>query len=378
MKYPTVKLKEVGEFINGRAFKPSEWKQKGLPIIRIQNLTNTSQAYNYYDGPIENKYIIQDDDLLISWSASLGIYIWKGGKAVLNQHTFKVKLHNNIDKMYFYYAMKNILIVMESQVHGATMKHITKGRFDGLNILYPPLPTQRKIAAILEKAEAAMQKRKEANELTDEFLRSVFLDMFGDPLRQTNNRKKLSDVCIINPKIGVKLKKGSFVSFVPMRSVSEEGYIDIGITKTYEEVSKGYTYFKNGDVLFAKITPCMENGKGAIAQNLKNGVGFGSTEFHVLRPLKQLTSEWLHFVLSYKPVRDIAARNMTGTAGQKRVPTSFLSNVVISIPNIEDQKIFSNIYIKVKQLKNKQKASEQELNNLFNSLMQRAFSGELA
>ena len=95
---------------------------------------------------------------------------------------------------------------------------------------------------------------------------------------------RLKDICIINPK-SPGFQDELAVSFVPMPKVGEHGEFDPSEVKPYRDVKKGFTYFENGDVLFAKITPCMENGKGAIAQSLKNGVGFGSTEFHVLRPM---------------------------------------------------------------------------------------------
>ena len=98
------------------------------------------------------------------------------------------------------------------------------------------------------------------------------------------------------------------------------------------EVEKGYTYFQEGDVLFAKITPCMENGKCAIAKRLVNGIGFGSTEFHVIRPKESVTSEWIYYYLRQETTRKKAKRSMTGSAGQKRVPSLFLQDVEIPLP----------------------------------------------
>ena len=116
------------------------------------------------------------------------------------------------------------------------------------------------------------------------------------------------------------------ISFVPMQSVSEQGDIDTTAVRTYEEVQKGFTYFSEGDVLFAKITPCMENGKGAIARGLKNSVGFGSTEFHVLRPKAEVcNSEWIYAITSFSKFRQDAARKMTGSAGQRRVRSARLT-----------------------------------------------------
>ncbi len=148
---------------------------------------------------------------------------------------------------------------------------------------------------------------------------------------------RLGDICIINPKAPV-LADDLEVSFVPMPKVGEQGEFDPSEIKEYREVKKGFTNFQNGDVLFAKITPCMENGKGAVAKDLKNGYGFGSTEFHVLRPdYSKVTSEWLYYLTSWNAFRKDAEINMTGSAGQKRVPKTFLEKYEVNLPEVEKQ-----------------------------------------
>lgn len=161
---------------------------------------------------------------------------------------------------------------------------------------------------------------------------------------------KLGEVCLINPK-SCTLRDDTEVSFIPMTKVGEHGEFDASEIKNYSEVKKGFTNFQNGDILFAKITPCMENGKGAIAHNMKNGIGFGSTEFHVLRPdTDKIMSEWLYYLTTWKTFRKEAERNMTGSAGQKRVPKTFLENYVVNLPEIDTQKNESKILRKVDDL----------------------------
>ena len=161
---------------------------------------------------------------------------------------------------------------------------------------------------------------------------------------------KLGEVCLINPK-SCTLRDDTEVSFIPMTKVGEHGEFDASEIKNYSEVKKGFTNFQNGDILFAKITPCMENGKGAIAHNMKNGIGFGSTEFHVLRPdTDKITSEWLYYLTTWKTFRKEAERNMTGSAGQKRVPKTFLENYVVNLPDIDTQKRENKILRKVDDL----------------------------
>ena len=151
------------------------------------------------------------------------------------------------------------------------------------------------------------------------------------------NTYRLSEICEINPKKEIPLDSDSLVSFLPMEAVSTDGKIDTSKTVSVSQV-KNYSVFKNNDIIFAKITPCMENGKGAIVSNLINGYGAGSTEFIVLRPNEMVLSKWIYYFLSQKSFRLYCQQNMTGSAGQKRVPAKFLANCEMRVPNIEEQK----------------------------------------
>lgn len=150
----------------------------------------------------------------------------------------------------------------------------------------------------------------------------------------------LEEVTEINPKhLKDTLDDNMEVSFLPMKAIeAKTGKIDLSETKKLLQVKKGYTPFRNGDVLFAKITPCMENGKIAIAENLKNEVGFGSTEFHVLRPKDFVGRKLLFFFFSQDDYRKAARGSMTGTAGQLRVPTSFLEKTLFPLPPLPEQR----------------------------------------
>lgn len=150
----------------------------------------------------------------------------------------------------------------------------------------------------------------------------------------------LADVCDINPKLSKRhgIQDDDQVSFVPMAAVDEKsGSIKAREVRRFADVRKGYTAFADGDVLFAKITPCMENGKAALAQDLVGGRGFGSTEFHVLRSKERVLPEWIYYFVRRKPFRDEAKRNFTGTGGQQRVPASFMASARLAVPPLEDQ-----------------------------------------
>ncbi len=154
-------------------------------------------------------------------------------------------------------------------------------------------------------------------------------------------------VCTINPKKSevANLLDSTPVTFVPMACVDEvSGKILDPPIKTLGEVRRGFTYFRENDVVFAKITPCMENGKSAVARNLENKIGFGTTEFHVLRPGPLVIPEWIHFFIRQQSLREAAKESMCGGAGQQRVPASFLKKVRIPLPPLKEQrKIVSRI-----------------------------------
>lgn len=150
----------------------------------------------------------------------------------------------------------------------------------------------------------------------------------------------LSEIADVNPRLGkTTLADDITYTFVPMAAVgTANGSIDVSSKRPYAEVKKGFTPFQSGDVLFAKITPCMENGKIAVVPRLENHYGFGSTEFHVLRPKIGIDARYLYYFVSRQDFRKEAARHMTGAVGQKRVPTDFIKQSIIPLPpTIEDQ-----------------------------------------
>ncbi len=118
-----------------------------------------------------------------------------------------------------------------------------------------------------------------------------------------------------------------------------------------KEVERGYTYFANGDVLFAKITPCMENGKCALAYGLQNNTGFGSTEFHVIRAGSTVSSEWIYYFIRQETVRQEAKRHMTGSAGQQRVPASFVAKIEVPLPPLPEQQRIAGILSRADRLR---------------------------
>ncbi|SOD16306.1 restriction endonuclease subunit S [Nitrosomonas ureae] len=148
----------LADYVNGRAFKPTEWKDTGKPIIRIQNLNNGSAKYNFSPENHEEKYLVKNGDLLFAWSASLGAYIWHGGDAWLNQHIFLVHPKDCTTKLFVFYLLEKITTELYAKAHGSGMVHVTKGKFESTEISLPPLLEQHRIVAKIEELFSELDK----------------------------------------------------------------------------------------------------------------------------------------------------------------------------------------------------------------------------
>lgn len=231
---------------------------------------------------------------------------------------------------------------------GSTNPYVLFSDLADFEFELPPLEEQKVLVDKLWAAYRLKEAYKKLLVATDEMVKSQFIEMFGNPLslNQKNELKRLGECCILNPRRpNIALCDTDKVSFIPMPAVSEDGYLVDMTDEEYGKVKKGFTYFENNDVLFAKITPCMENGKGAIVHGLTNGIGMGSTEFHVLRPINGISSPYWLLALTRMPIfRERAAKNMSGTGGQKRVSASYLDHFMVGLPAMEEQRRFEAIY----------------------------------
>jgi type I restriction enzyme S subunit len=156
--------------------------------------------------------------------------------------------------------------------------------------------------------------------------------------------KPLRFACKLNPVKSevLQLPADTEVSFAPMEAIREYGGIDLTQTRPLGSVLQGYSYFRDGDVVVAKITPCFENGKGSVASGLANGIGFGTTELHVLRPGSNVDERFLFYVTLSHDFREAGTASMYGAGGQKRVSEEFLRDFVVALPPREDQRRIAN------------------------------------
>ena len=316
--------------------------------------------------------------VILSSRAPIGKVAIAGKTMYCNQGFKNLICSEIIYNEYLYWFLKAKNEYLNSLGRGATFKEISKEIVENIEIPLPEIDEQKEISQKFEKIDELISCRKEQLSKLDELVKARFVEMFGEPGSDIFGKGLISlgECCEINPKKGQdnRLVPDLKVSFVPMQAVSEKGEIDPSEEKIYDEVKTGFTYFAENDVLFAKITPCMENGKGAVAKRLINGVGFGSTEFHVLRPVEGISNPyWLYEITAFEEFRKNAAENMTGSAGQRRVPASFLENYKIALPPIELQNQFAAFVEQTEKTKAEVQKSLNELEILKKSLMQKYF-----
>ena len=330
--------------------EPYKGDKKGIPIVGLEHLISKELRFSEYDVNTDNTFtkFFHKGQILFGrrraylQKAAIAEFdgICSGDITVIESIPGKVEprllpfiIQN--DKL-FDFAISRSAGGLSPRVK---WEHLAEYKLD-----LPPIKEQRVLADKLWAAYDLKEAYKKMIAATDEMVKAQFIEWFGNPFEDNPNKVPLSNLCTINPPKPKRLDDALHVSFIPMERIKEDG-THLGFdNRSIYEVKKGFTYCAENDILFAKITPCMENGKGAIMQGLTNKIGFGSTEFHVLRPIEGVTtSTWLFYLTKLDLFRKDAAQNMTGTSGQKRVPASYLENFMISPPSMAAQKKFIRI-----------------------------------
>lgn len=376
-KWEMVRLGDVATYVNGYAFKPSDWGDSGLQIIRIQDLTGNTYTTNFYNGQYKEKYKVRDGDVLISWSASLGVYEWCKGDALLNQHIFKVVFDKiKVDKKYFMFAVNFLLKEIGKETHGSTMKHITKPRFDNTQFPLPPLDEQKRIAQNLDLASEIVKGYKEQLTELDKLVQSVFYDMFGDPVDNLMKWDKVSlgEACI---KItdgkhgGCNFEEDSGYYFVGAREI-RNGQICYDtapqITKEHFEKSYRRCNLEKGDLVLVNTGATI--GKSAIARSdlsektlLQKSVALFKTDINVLLPVFLQCC----YTLNSEMYR------VKNASAQPNLLLSKIKETKIILPHLPLQTHFASIVTDIEAQKAKIQHALTEAENLFNSLMQEYF-----
>lgn len=283
-------LGTVATYINGRAFKPSEWEKAGMPIIRIQNLTSENAPYNYSKGIFEEKYIVHNGDLLFAWSASLGAHIWKGQDAWLNQHIFKVLPKEGIDRDYLYYFLLAVVAELYAKTHGSGMVHITKAPFMNTPIPVPSLPEQERIVARIEELfsqlDAGVETLKKTKAQLAVYRQAVLKEAFSSELSsKTVEIREIVDDIRIGP-FGTMLHKSDYISggvpvINPQHIKSGKILPSASVTVSEEKARDLSAYrLQTNDIIMGRRG---EMGRAAAITDVENGwlCGTGSILFRL-------------------------------------------------------------------------------------------------
>lgn len=247
-------------------------------------------------------------------------------------------------KFFYYYFL--YLDYTKELLHLCTglRNSISKPVFWSLKNPLPPKEEQERIARFLDERTARIDEIIAKKERLIELLKEKRTAFINKAITSASGeRVKLSQCLELNPskRLAVGLEDAQEVSFVPMEALSDVGELSLQVRK-YSDVRSGFTYFENGDVVLAKITPCFENGKAGVMRGLKNGFGFGTTEFVVMRPKHNMLSEYLYYVVYSDEFRQKGEVEMRGTAGQKRVSVTFLKNYQVNLPDLAQQRIIAD------------------------------------
>lgn len=380
MKSKLIRLEEVAEFINGHAFKSSDWSDSGLPIIRIQNLTGTNKAFNHFNGVIDERVRVRRGDILISWSASLGVYRWQGDDAVLNQHIFKVCLTKSVEPVYFFYVASNAVQEMISRVHGSTMQHITKDRFDSIQIRLPDPSEQRRIAGNLEQADRLRRTRRYALELSDTYLASAFLEFFGDPKQNIKQwpQENLANVCLrfSDGPFGSNLKsehyRGSGVRVVRLQNIGVGEFIDDDkafISRQHFDKLRKHECLP-GDLLIGtlgdpNLRACILPSDIPMAINKADCVQ--------ARPNpRRAHAQYLTALLNIPSTLHLVPGMVHGQT-RARVSMGELAELPIPLPPLPQQQRFASLAIQFERLRAIQREALRQAEHLFHSLLYDAF-----
>lgn len=406
----------VSNFERGITFpaaaKEAAPTEDNIPCLRTanvqENLEIDDMIYvnrDFMKGNIAK--LVRENDIIMSSANSRELV----GKSSLVTHipfpmTFggfvlNIRAKEMSSKYLFYFLRHEFLagkfIGESSQTTNiANINTTTLGNYE---IPLPPLPEQQRIVDRIESLFAKLDEAKEkAQAVVDSFetrkaaiLHKAFTGELTAKWREEHGvgmesweQCSLSDVCTVNPKKAdtKDLPDELEVSFFPMSALSEiYGEITDPQTRLLKEVRSGFTNFSEGDVVFAKITPCMENGKSAVVGKLVNDIGYGTTEFFVLRCSDRLYNRFLYHLVRDKLFRDKAKAVMAGAVGQQRVPKRYLETYKLNLPKFNEQReivrILDGSFAKEQQTKEAAEAVLDQIDLMKKSILARAFRGEL-
>lgn len=332
-------LGEIGDYLNGRGFKKSEWSDRGRMIIRIQDLTGTGDSPNYFDGRCDEQHVVRDGDLLISWAATLDAFIWAGPEAVLNQHIFKVL--SRIDRRFHYHLVKFVLADIRSRAHGSGMVHVTKQEFERTSVTVPVrVEEQARIAAELEQQLTRLDVAQSALQVAAKRLASYRLKVLRTELHANGTLPTgwqsvhLSDVAKIQsgqtPKpVRSVLTPTGEIPWVQVADMNLPGNeIEIRVARSWlgrsDAVALGMKVFPPGAIVFPKRG-------GAIATNKKRVLAMASAcDLNVMAVTP--SRQWVRFLWLWFQQLDL--RNLDNGSNVPQINHGDVAPLIVSLPPI--------------------------------------------
>lgn len=389
---------------NGKAFKPTDWTETGIPIVRIQNLNNPEAQYNLYSGAVEDKFRLCGGELLFAWSGtpgtSFGAHIWWGKEAVLNQHIFRVDFDEKyINKIYFKYAINQQLDMLISVAHGgAGLQHVTKGVFEATPIPLPPFAEQQRIVDRIESLFAKLDEAKQkAQDALDSFetrktaiLHKAFTGELTAQWRKEHGVGMESwdyprfEDCILKMQNGLAKRSGSSgTSFVVLRlaNLSDNGFVtdDLREILLDEKEQKNYS-LKDNDVLMIRVNGSKDNvGK----QFLFHGKLKWAFCDHIIRITYKtnLSPEYMVYFSKTNTYRRYIEDNMVSSAGQNTISRKGMASLLTPIPLMDEQteivRILDDLLAKEQQAREAAERVLEQIDLIKKAILARAFRGEL-
>lgn len=337
-------LGEVARYINGRGFKKSEWDSRGLPIIRIQNLTGTGDSFNHYSGEILPKHIVEPNDLLVSWAATLSVHRWQStSKAALNQHIFKVEPSTVIDSRFLEYSLRTAIAVMRRSAHGSGMVHVTRGDFEATPIPLPPLPEQYRIVDALEdhlsRLDAADASLTNANTFMGSLHRTrpdPFSPNFRFPKRTL---KSLLREPLRNGHSGRETHSKQGIRAVTMSAVTNNEFSEYYTKLTDTPASKaGALWLQDRDIFVQRSNTPDLVGSSAMYRGPSDWAIFPDLLIRIRVNEDEVFPAYLLEVLRSESVRAYFRQSARGLAGSMpKISQNTIESVIVPLPTIERQ-----------------------------------------
>jgi type I restriction enzyme S subunit len=365
-------LGALGRYVNGRGFRKHEWSTEGRPIIRIQNLTGTSDVFNYYRGDdVPEDQTARPGDLLVSWAATLGAYLWTGPEAVINQHIFKVV--SNIDARFHKYLLDYKLSALMRETHGSGMVHITRGRFDSVPVDLPTLDEQRRIVEILEDHLSRLDAAEIL--LTQSMRRLQAMEASSLASAVSGPVATLGDVADIQGGIQKQPKRkpeANAYPFLRVANVTAHG-LDLAEVHLIE--------LFDGDLLVVE-------GNGSPSQIGRAAVWDGSIEDCVhqnhlirVRPKHDLLPAYLEAVWNSPAFRQNLTDVASSTSGLYTLSVAKLARLQIPVPSLDEQQgrieTVASIRSSARRLRDNITSHLRKTRQLRRALLSAAFSGQL-